>query len=314
MVLGKTVTTEFAYFAPGPTRNPHHPGHTPGGSSSGSAAAVAAGLAPTALGTQTIGSINRPAAFCGVVGFKPSFGRIPTQGVIPLSASYDTVGFFTQEVEATRLVASILLADWRPAALSHKPVLGVPVGPYLEMASTEGRAHLDRVVDQLRRADFRVVEVPAMPDYFEIAERHHRVLAAEAAEVHQEWFGEFEPLYHPKTAELIRRGQAIGPTELTAARAGGRELRAELSRLMEQAGLHVWLSPSAVGPAPEGLESTGDPALNLPWTHAGLPTLSLPTGRSDGGLPLGTQLTGGWQQDEQLLEYAASIESIVRER
>jgi Asp-tRNA(Asn)/Glu-tRNA(Gln) amidotransferase A subunit family amidase len=311
LVLGKTVTTEFAYFAPGPTRNPHHPGHTPGGSSSGSAAAVSAGLAPTALGTQTVGSINRPAAFCGVVGFKPSFGRISTQGVIPLSASYDTVGFFTQEVEGARLMASILLADWRAAAVSQKPVLGVPTGPYLEKASAVGRNHLERVIEQLRSADFQVVEVPAMPDYPEIVDRHNRVLAAEAAEVHREWFSKFEPRYHAKTAELIRRGQAVGPSELAAGRAGGKALRAELSRLMEQDGLDLWISPSAVGPAPEGLGSTGDPAMNLAWTHAGLPTISLPTGTSDAGLPLGTQLTGGWQRDEQLLGFAAIVESVV---
>ena len=313
LVLGKTVTTEFAYFSPGPTRNPHHPGHTPGGSSSGSAAAVSAGLAPLALGTQTIGSINRPAAFCGVVGFKPSFGRITTQGVIPLSPSLDTIGFFTQEVEAVRRVAPVLLEDWRPNPVGGRPVLGMPSGPYLEQASTEGRVHFDRVIHQLRRADFRVVELPAMPDYFEIAERHNRVLAAEAAEVHREWFAAFESLYHPKTAELIRRGRTVGPSELAAALDGRKKLRAELGRLMEQAGLDLWISPSAVGPAPEGLESTGDPAMNLPWTHAGLPTLSLPTGRSSGGLPLGTQLTGGWQRDEQLLGYAAIIESSVGE-
>jgi len=313
LVLGKTVTTEFAYFSPGPTRNPHHPGHTPGGSSSGSAAAVSAGLAPLALGTQTIGSINRPAAFCGVVGFKPSFGRISTRGVIPLSPSLDTVGFFTQEVEAARRVAPVLIEDWRPNAVNDRPVLGVPTGPYLEQTSAEGRGHLTRVIDQLRRADFRVVEVPAMPDYFEIAERHNRVLAAEAAEVHREWFTEFEPLYHPKTADLIRRGRAVTPSELAAALDGRGELRAELSRLMQQAGLDLWISPAAVGPAPEGLGSTGDPAMNLPWTHAGLPTLSLPTGRSANGLPLGTQLTGGWQRDEQLLAFGAALESIVGE-
>ncbi len=311
LVLGKTVTTEFAFFAPGPTRNPHHPGHTPGGSSSGSAAAVSAGLAPLALGTQTIGSINRPAAFCGVVGFKPSFGRISTQGVIPLSPSLDTVGFFTPEVEAARRVAPILIEDWRPKAVHDRPVLGIPSGPYLEKASAEGRSHLERVIDQLRRADFRVVEVPALSDYTEIVEQHNRILAAEAAQVHRDWIVEFESLYHAKTAELIRRGQAVEPSDLAAALESRGKLRAELGRLMEQHGLDLWLSPAAVGPAPEGLESTGDPAMNLPWTHAGLPTLSIPTGRSAGGLPLGTQLTGGWQRDEQLLGFAAIIESAV---
>lgn len=311
LVLGKTVTTEFAYFAPGPTRNPYDPAHTPGGSSSGSAAAVAAGLAPLALGTQTIGSIVRPAAFCGVVGFKPSFGRISTEGVIPLSPSLDHVGTFTQDVAGAQTVAPILISDWGRTAAAEKPVLGIPTGSYLDMVSAEGRDHFERVCERLRQAGFRVEEVPAMADYEEVVERHNRVLAAEASEVHREWYSEFEPLYHAKTAELIRRGQAVGPSELAAGRAGGKELRSELSRLMEQDGLDLWISPSAVGPAPEGLESTGDPAMNLPWTHAGLPTISLPTGRSDGGLPLGTQLAGGWQQDEQLLGFAAKIESIV---
>lgn len=310
LVLGKTVTTEFAYFAPGPARNPHNPAHTPGGSSSGSAAAVAAGLAPLALGTQTIGSIVRPAAFCGVVGFKPSFGRISTEGVIPLSPSLDHVGTFTQDVAGAQTVAPILILDWGRTAAAEKPVLGIPTGSYLDKVSAEGREHFERVCDRLRQAGFRVEEVPAMADYEEVVERHNRVLAAEAAQVHRTWFAEFEELYHPKTAELIRRGQAVKKSTLRAAVAGREKLRVGLTELMKEHGLGLWISPAARGPAPRGLSSTGDPAMNLPWTHSGLPTITLPTGRSESGLPLGTQLTGAWKKDEQLLAYAAQIESV----
>src|SRR6266545_6280981 len=131
LIFGKTITTVFAYFSPGPTRNPHNPEHTPGGSSSGSAAAVAAGLCALALGTQTLGSIIRPAAFCGVVGFKPSYGRMPTEGVIPLAPSFDHVGYFTVDVESAAVAAMGLCKGWFPGVLSGWPVLGIPEGPYL---------------------------------------------------------------------------------------------------------------------------------------------------------------------------------------
>jgi Asp-tRNA(Asn)/Glu-tRNA(Gln) amidotransferase A subunit family amidase len=135
LILGKTVTTEFAYFAPGPTRNPHHPMHTPGGSSSGSAAAVAAGLAPLALGTQTIGSINRPAAFCGTVGYKPTYARISAQGVIPLSPSLDHIGYFTPDAASAAWIAPLLVDNWDKADLEHKNLrLAIPTGPYMDNA------------------------------------------------------------------------------------------------------------------------------------------------------------------------------------
>ncbi|MES1211047.1 MAG: amidase, partial [Acidobacteriota bacterium] len=143
LVLGKTVSTEFAYYAPGPTRNPHHAEHTPGGSSSGSAAAVGAGLCPMALGTQTIGSIIRPAAYCGVVGFKPSFGRISTQGLVPLAPSLDHVGFLTSDVLGAITLSVSLLSNYDSSILSmfRQPVLGIPEGPYLSNATEEGLAH-----------------------------------------------------------------------------------------------------------------------------------------------------------------------------
>ena len=137
LVLGKTVTTEFAFFEPGPTRNPHNLAHTPGGSSSGSAAAVAAGITPLTLGTQTIGSVIRPAAYCGVVGFKPTYNRISPEGLLFFSRSVDHVGLFTQDVIGMQLAASVLSKDWQSYSAGGKPVLGIPEGPYLAQASAE---------------------------------------------------------------------------------------------------------------------------------------------------------------------------------
>jgi len=306
LLLGKTVTTEFAYFAPGPTRNPHDLAHTPGGSSSGSAAAVAAGLAPLALGTQTIGSISRPAAFCGVVGYKPSYDRISRRGVIPLSPSLDHVGFFAGDVGGVQLAAKKLAVKWQEATDMRKPVLGVPEGPYLAHPSTIGRAQFSAVCEQLQAAGLIVRHVAAMTDYNDIVSRHQLLMAAEAAAVHESWYAQYGDHYHPKTAALIRRGQHTPEASIVEARRGRTKLRRELETMMDEQGIDLWLSPAAPGPAPLGLESTGDPIMNLPWTHAGLPTVSLPAGFSDQGLPLGLQLTGRWYRDEQLLHWAAA--------
>jgi Asp-tRNA(Asn)/Glu-tRNA(Gln) amidotransferase A subunit family amidase len=309
LILGKTVTTEFAYFAPGPTRNPHSPKHTPGGSSSGSAAAVAAGLVPLALGTQTIGSIIRPAGFCGVMGFKPSRERISRAGVIPLSDSLDHIGFFAADLDLAQEAAAILLEDWGglpdPA---DRPVLGVPEGPYLDQATPEGLEHFWGVVDRLAAAGYRVERVEALPDLEAIVGRNQQLLAAEAAQAHQAWFAEFADLYHPRTAALIREGQQVSPATLEEARRGALVLRKTLSGLMTAHNLDLWVAPSATGPAPAGLDSTGSPAMNLPWTHAGLPTLSLPSGWSADRLPLGTQFVGRFGQDERLVAWAVGLE------
>ena len=309
LILGKTVTTEFAYFAPGPTRNPHNPGHTPGGSSSGSAAAVAAGLAPLALGTQTIGSIVRPAGYCGALGFKPSRERISRQGVIPLSASLDHVGFFAADMETAYEAAAVLFEDWGGLPdPSAAPVLGVPQGPYLEQAEPEALEHFWNVVERLASAGYRVERVSALQDLAAIVGRNQQILAGEAAQSHREWFAEFADLYHPRTAALIREGQQVSAVALEAAVRGALALRGTLAGLMDTHGLDLWMAPSAPGPAPRGLESTGSPAMNLPWTQAGLPTLSLPSGFSAHGLPLGTQFIGRFGDDERLLAWAAGLE------
>jgi Asp-tRNA(Asn)/Glu-tRNA(Gln) amidotransferase A subunit family amidase len=308
LILGKTVTTEFAYFAPGPTRNPYNSAHTPGGSSSGSAAAVGAGLCPLALGTQTIGSIVRPAAFCNVVGFKPSYARISAAGVIPLSTSVDHIGFFTRDVAGAALVAAVLIEDWHDdIETTARPVLGVPEGPYLHKADEEGLAHFEATWQTLAQAGFEIRPVAAMADFEEIYTRHNRLVAAEAAIAHREWFKNFSGLYHPKTVALIEPGQKTPIEEIEAARAGREKLRQELTALMIDQGIDLWMAPSAPGPAPATLDSTGDPIMNLPWTHAGLPSVNVPSGWAKNGLPLGLQLIAGWQEDEKLLSWAAQI-------
>jgi len=312
LVLGKTVTTEFAYRVPGPTRNPHRLDHTPGGSSSGSAAAVAAGLCPLALGTQTIGSVLRPASFCGVVGFKPSYGRISTDGVIPLAFSLDHVGFFTADVEGAGLVASVLCDGWNQRSQLSRPTLGMPEGPYLNKASAEGLGNFQRTCGKLSNAGFQIRSVHMFKDFESIIERHKTLEAAEAAQVHRVWFSAYSELYHDETVELITKGQKVPLHVLEACRAGREKLRQEIVEIMDQKGLSAFLAPAAVGPAPAGLQYTGDPVMNLPWTHAGLPAISLPSGMNPEGLPLGLQVIARWMDDEALLGWAQQIQGFIK--
>jgi Asp-tRNA(Asn)/Glu-tRNA(Gln) amidotransferase A subunit family amidase len=330
LVLGKTVTTEFACFAPGPTRNPRRLTHTPGGSSSGSAAAVAAGYCPLALGSQTIGSVIRPAAYCGITGFKPTCGRIPIDGVIPVAPSLDHVGFFTPDAGSLARVAAVLCSGWRSAPgieFEEPPAVGVPEGPYLSQASPEALSAFEQQVARLEAAGCRVRRVPAsqvgsprrrrrcaeegVPPLGEIEainRRHKRLMVAEMSQVHAAWFAEHESLYHPRTADLIREGQSVSAAEAAEARAGQSALRQELQGLMTDHGILAWISPAATGPAPEGLDSTGDPIMNLPWTHAGLPVVTIPAGAAANGLPLGLQIAAAAGEDEWLVAFAAWLE------
>lgn len=314
LILGKTVSTEFAYFAPGPTRNPCNLEHTPGGSSSGSAAAVAAGFCPLALGTQTIGSIIRPAAFCGVVGWKPSYGRVSNEGVIPLAPSFDHVGLFAPDVLTAERGAASLLAPWHSAYPGNRPRLGVPEGPYLETARGEGLEHFRRVCRGLAEAGYEVLSVPALADFSEIDVRQRRAVAAEAARVHRDWYARFGSLYHPKTVELIERGKAVSGEQLERDLAQRTVLRAALAALMDEHGFDLWISPPALGAAPHGLGSTGDPVMNIPWTQAGMPALCIPAGRNEKGLPMGLQLAGRFGRDETLLGWGRGIAEAVSQQ
>jgi len=308
VVLGKTVTTEFAYFAPGPTRNPHDLDRTPGGSSSGSAAAVAAGECPLAIGTQTMGSVIRPAAFCGIVGVKPSFGRIPTDGVIPVSPSLDTIGAFTQGTEGARLAASVLCAEWDgPAAAPDDPVLGVPDAAYLDRAEAVGREGFETTLEDLADRGFELVRTTALADIGRLIEAHVTLMGAEMADAHEEWYAVYGDRYAPETVSLIEDGLAAADDEVRSAREGRHRIRASLESTMAERGIDAWIAPAAPGPAPRGIDDTGDPVMNAPWTYAGLPAVTVPAGDVD-GLPLGVQLVGAFEDDEALLALAADVD------
>ncbi len=284
--------------------------HTPGGSSSGSAAAVAAGFCPLALGTQTLGSTIRPAAFCGVVGFKPSYGRIPTDGLVMFSESVDTIGLFTQDTAGMALAASLLCTNWHPLELAETdalPVLGVPDGPYLAQASPEGLSAFHAQLSLLENAGYTVRHVTVLEHIEAINYQHRRMAFGELARVHADWFARYETLYRPRTAEAIREGQSVREEELAAYRAGRSALRAELEGAMLQADIDLWVCPAAPGSAPEGISTTGNAILNMPWTYAGLPAITLPAGRSANGLPLGLQCVGRFMADERLMRWTEKL-------
>jgi Asp-tRNA(Asn)/Glu-tRNA(Gln) amidotransferase A subunit family amidase len=320
LIAGKTVTTEFAFVEPGATRNPHNPNHTPGGSSSGSAAAVAAGMCNLALGTQTIGSVIRPASYCGIVGFKPSFDRIPTDGIVYFSRSVDHVGLFTQDVEGMALAAAALCKGWRSSLanpedtiVNELPVLGVPDGPYLAQVDPAALAVFEEILLMLQVAGCTVKRVQAFENIETLNNAHRRMIFAEFAREHKDHFAKHEALYRPRTAEAIRTGQGVSDKELESLRRGPLRLRELLEEQMEAEQIDLWICPAATGPAPAGLESTGDSNMNLPWTHAGMPAITLPAGRSQNGLPLGMQLVAHFEADEQLMAWAKQVMDRVPE-
>ena len=308
LILGKSVTTEFAYFEPGPTRNPHNLTHTPGGSSSGSAAAVAAGLCVLSLGTQTIGSIIRPAAFCGVIGFKPTLGRVPTEGLVYFSRTLDQVGFFTQDMAGIELASSVLCGQWKPVPVpATLPVLGVPTGPYLKQVEPEALEAFNQHLSKLEAAGCKVKQVSALSEVADLNTLHRRLVFAEFAREHAEIYAKHAPLYRKRTAEIIEIGKSVSDRELGSARTNCSALRQELESEMARAGIDLWVTPSALGPAPEGIQATGDPNMNLPWTHAGMPAITLPAGKANNGLPLGLQFVACFGEDEKLLGWCRAL-------
>ncbi len=312
LILGKTVTTEFACFAPGPTRNPHSLTHTPGGSSSGSAAAVAAGLCSLALGTQTIGSVGRPAAYCGITGFKPSQDRISRDGVIAVAPSLDQVGIFAPSVAVMEPAAAVLCAGWRSRIEEVSPPrLAIPVGPYLERAGEEARSCLEAARRRIEAAGYAVHEVEEFEAFSAIEKDHFLLFEGEMARAHQRWWPRLEERYRPRTLELLRRGSEIGDDRLDEARAGCARLRRGLLARMEAERIDLWLTPATTGAAPQGLDSTGDPVMSLPWTQAGLPALTLPAGVDGAGMPLGIRLAGRYGADEELLGWGRAIEQAL---
>jgi Asp-tRNA(Asn)/Glu-tRNA(Gln) amidotransferase A subunit family amidase len=311
VVMGKTATTEFAYFAPAATRNPVNPAHTPGGSSSGSAAGVAAGFFDVALGTQTVGSVIRPASYCGVVGFKPSLGRISTNGVVPFSFTVDHVGVFCAKASELPAIMAALDPSCQPVPETDKLRLGIPVGPYLRQTEDQALNAFEAQKDRLAQAGIEIVEVPVLEDIGLINACHTKLISAEIARVHAPWFENHQDLYRTKTREIILTGQAVAESEMAGLKESGLALRRVLSEAMHRSRIDAFACPSTTGEAPVGLDTTGSPLMNLPWTHAGLPAVSLPAGAGPGGLPLGLQLAGGFGMDEGLIGAAMMLAPLL---
>lgn len=304
LILGKTVTTEFAYFEPGPTRNPHNTEHSPGGSSSGSAAAVAAGYTPLAIGTQTIGSIIRPAAYCGVVGYKPSYKRVPKDGVVPFSVSADHIGLFAQELDDIKIAASVLCNRWKKDLVDEdiEPVIGIIEGKYLEQADDEIITFFEKQVTKLENAGYKIIRLKAFEDIEKINLLHRKMIAAEFASVHEEWFNTYGKRYRKATKKLILEGRKVTIGELSKARMGRQSFRRYIENIRKTNKIDIWLSPATTSSAPKG-NNTGSPIMNLPWTYAGLPAITIPAGKSKNKLPLGLQFSGSFPDDERLLGF-----------
>ena len=230
-----------------------------------------------------------------------------------MSPTFDHVGFFAGDVSGARLAAGVLCGNWRTEKIGEMkvPVLGVPEGPYLERASPGMLAHFRTVCDRLAAAGYEMKRVNAMPDFDAIYDRHFLITNGEAARAHRDWFPRFRDLYHVKTVERLEQGRAVSDSALTQALRDRERFVQAMDQLMQQNAIDLWISPSAVGAAPAGLESTGDPVMNLPWSQAGFPVLSLPSGRSAEGLPLGLQLTAPPDADERLLAWADGLESAL---
>ena len=322
VVLGKVTTTAFAFLDPSPTRNPWNPEHTPGGSSSGPAAAVAARQVPLALGTQTVGSVLRPAAYCGVVGLKPTHGRISTAGVVPLCWSTDHVGVFGRSVEDCALTLGVLAGqDPRDALSSAAPVedylalSSEPAAPRLGLlrgvlarATPELAAHLERIVGVLRSAGAVVIDVELPPSYARIHQAGNTVVRAEAAAYHAPLFELHAAEYPANVREAILEGRAFSAVEYLAAQQRRRQFREEMAPIAIR--FDALLTPAAAGPAPRGL-ATGDPYFCAPWSFAGMPAIALPSGLDADGLPLAIQLVGAAFAEARLLGAAAWCEKTL---
>lgn len=304
VVVGKTVTTELANMTAGPTRNPHRPSHTPGGSSSGSAAAVAGFMVPLALGTQTAGSIIRPAACCGIVGYKPSFGRVPRAGVKMNADSLDTVGGFARTVADVALLGAVLTSDARLAEGSAPDTLriGLVRGPDWPQAEPDVGAAWDLAIRTLAPAAQRCEDAPLPGDFADVAAVQAAIQSHETAgSLADEHRRHRDRLSAPLLA-LLDAGRAIDAITLAAHRARATRWRAEVDALFDH--FDVLLAPSAVDEAPEGLQHTGDPIFCRPWSLLGLPCVHLPFTQGASGLPVGLQLVGRHGDDHHLLAAA----------
>ena len=307
VLLGKTVTTEFAYFTPGPTANPHNPRHTPGGSSSGSAAAVADHMVPLALGTQTAGSIIRPAAYCGVVGYKPSLGRVMSAGVKSLSPTLDVVGGFGRSVADAALLGAVLTGDRR--LLDEHSLGALRIGffpsPSWPQADRDTQQAWERATAALARSGDACQDVVMPPGFGELIQLQKDVMTFEMARSLSHERLRHRAALSPQLLALLDAGMAIAGATHEAHLQRTADWRLRVDALFEQH--DVLLTPSTMGVAPAGLDATGDPLFCRSWSLLGLPAVHLPFASGAQGLPVGLQLVGRLGADRQLLAAARRI-------
>ena len=311
VILGKTATTEFANNHPAPTRNPHNPAHTPGGSSSGSAAAVADFMVPLALGTQTGGSVIRPAAYCGAAAIKPSFGSINRAGLKFVAESLDTIGVFARSAEDLALSLEALAGRARPDGSSFKknPAIGLCRTPRWSMADAATQANLEAAASRLARAGAQVREYGMPEESAALFDRHRQIMGFESARAlaweYQTHPGEISASLKPRLEE----GWKVTRAQYDEMRAIAERCRRALAQDLRE--FDFLLTPSAPGEAPASLASTGDPVFNRAWTLLGVPCVTLPFGRGPNGLPLAVQLIGAFDADTALLGWARWAEKAL---
>jgi amidase len=309
-VVGKTVTTEFAWRQAGPTVNPYNPAHSPGGSSSGSAAAVAAGIVPLALGTQTFGSIVRPAAFCGIVGFKPSHGALPLHGVHPLSPSLDHAGYLARSVGHIRHVHGLVVGRDRPTRASKALRLGLIRGCHWDHASPSQRGVVERSAQILREGNVSVTDAELPAEFDDGLALAETILACEAAAIYRPLIDRWPDLVSRHIKELVGKGEVISDGAYRDALARRDALGQRLRREMQD--YDAILTLPALGEAPLLTEGTGDPAPCVLWTLLGAPTATVPFGFGRHGLPLGIQLVGARDDDFSFLDACVAVEALLR--
>ncbi|MDT3684945.1 MAG: amidase [Pseudorhodoplanes sp.] len=311
IILGKTKTTEFAYTDPTDTANPANPRHTPGGSSSGSAAAVAAGMADLALGTQTVGSVCRPAAYCGVAAFKPSTGSTPCHGVVPLARTFDTVGFLARDmrlaVEAFACCAGGAPLEFKTVSISWPALrIGLVADPFYLDCAPDIAAALETGRHTLERLGATVIDIKAHVDYEAMREQHRVMMFREAALAHGHLLEQPE-LLGPNWRAALERGAALLESDYWEARDNLAEAKVRLAAACAQ--VDVLLLPPTRTTAPEGLHSTGDAGFILPWTVVGGPLAVLPVGTTRNGLPTAVMIAGKPWTDLATGLLAASLQA-----
>lgn len=311
VILGKTVTVEFACFDPSPTRNPWNLAHTPGGSSSGSAAALAMGMCLGALGTQTGGSLVRPSTYCGVATCKPTFGKLSTEGIVPVSTSLDHAGPMARKVGDLALLLDCLLGVTTPRPLRPwgPPRLGV-----LEQLVTTGadetmRQATESALEKLSSAGAEIQPVAVPPMFGDVLKMHRRIMAVEAAEYHREKFASHRAGYGPMITSLLDEGLAIPAVDYVAAKAWHREFRRQAATLL--CGVDALIMPSTHTTAPATLATTGTPQFQAPWSLARLPVVSIPCGLAVDDMPAAVQLVGRMDDESHLLRMAAWCEQAL---